>query len=144
MLTATPFDRGVRAGLDQVFRVFGVTGTIRQVSASGNDPMTGRSTRTTSDFTVKCVITPVSGKERFAYDLAYIAAAKNFTMGGNFREERALVLIDTKTMSPSIIEIHGEHKFVLDSIEYSIVKDQQNIDRFQMITIVEGTKNNVS
>jgi hypothetical protein len=149
MLPATPLDRTVRAGLKQIFRMYGIIGTVRQVSASVNSAVTGRSTRTTSDFTVKCVVTPVSGKDKFAYDLAYIAAAKNFTMGGQFRQEESVVLMDMKTMKNASgvleqIEIHAEHKFMLDGIEYGIVKDAQQIDAFQTITIREGTDRNVS
>jgi len=149
MLPATPLDRTVRAGLKQIFRMYGITGTIRQVSASVNNAATGRSTRTTSDFTVRCVVTPVSGRDKFAYDLAYIAAAKNFTMGGQFRQESAIVLMDMKTMKNASgvlqqIEIHDEHKFILDSIEYGIISDEQQIDAFQTITIREGTNRNVS
>ncbi len=149
MLPATPLDRTVRAGLKQIFRMYGIIGTIRQVSASVNNAVTGRSARTTSDFTVKCVVTPVSGRAKFAYDLAYIAAAKNFTMGAQFRQESAIVLMDMKTMKNvsgvlEQIELHAEHKFMLDGIEYSIKGDEQQIDAFQVITITEGTNRNVS
>ena len=149
MLPVTPFDRGMRAGLKQIFRVYGVICTVRQVSDSANDARTGKSVRTTADFTVKCVVTPIAGRDRFAYDLAYIAAAKNFTQGGQFREEKATVLADMRTMKNSLgvleqIEIHQEHKFVLDGTEYNIKKDEQQIDQFQVITITEGTSRNVS
>jgi|TARA_R110000824_G_scaffold46141_5_gene132950 hypothetical protein len=149
MLPATPLDRTVRAGLKQIFRTYGIIGTVRQVSASVNNAVTGRSARTISDFTVKCVVTPVSGKTRFAYDLAYIAAAKNFTLGGQFRHEESIVLMDMKTMKNASgvleqIEMHDEHKFMLDGIEYSIKRDTQQLDAFQVITIVEGTDRNVS
>ena len=105
MLPATPLDRTVRAGLKQIFRTYGIIGTVRQVSASVNNAVTGRSARTISDFTVKCVVTPVSGRTRFAYDLAYIAAAKNFTLGGQFRHEESIVLMDMKTMKNLIMDM---------------------------------------
>ena len=49
------------------------------------------------------ILLPVDIKRIFAYDLAYIAAGKNFTYGGFFDKATRMVIIDAKDLPTGFI-----------------------------------------
>ncbi|MCK5019885.1 MAG: hypothetical protein KAS32_22710 [Candidatus Peribacteraceae bacterium] len=51
----------------------------------------------------QAIVLPVDGTRNFVYDLAYIAANKNFTGGGFFDKDRTNVIIDMKELPTGIV-----------------------------------------
>lgn len=65
-------------------------------------------------------------QREFAYDLAYIAAGKNFTYGGFFDTSERRFIIDTKDL-PADFEIKIGQYFVYDRARY----DVKQVQRFE-------------
>ena len=81
-------------------RMFGVNVIFHQVTANTNNVQTGAQTQTTTDLPIKkALVLPDNLARKFAYDLAYIAANKNFTYGGFFDRASRIIILDTKDLN---------------------------------------------
>lgn len=74
----------------------------------------------------RAIVLPNSMHREFSYDLAFIAAAKNFTYGGMFDTGIRRVIVDVVDM-PSGWKPHKDDYIVYDSIRYEI----REIDVFE-------------
>jgi hypothetical protein len=88
---------------------------------------TGEKTVTHDAFTVnRAIPLPSVIQREFSYDLAYIAAGKNFTYGGFFDTSVRRFIIDTKDL-PVDFEISVGQYFVFDGQRY----DVKQVERFE-------------
>lgn len=73
--------------------------TIRKITANYFDLETGEVTRPYRSFDIRrAIVLPEKRIPDFVYDLAFIAANKNFTYGGQFSSSTRLVIIDSKNV----------------------------------------------
>ena len=78
---------------------------VHQINANSPNLETGAITKSYTTHKVKkAIVLPVDGTRNFVYDLAFIAANKNFTGGGLFDKNRTNVIIDMKEL-PNDVEI---------------------------------------
>lgn len=79
-----------------LIREYGIPITWQLLSSTTRDAKTGLRKTNTQDYTIrKALVLPEIVTRKFAYDLAYIAAGKNFTYGGEY--DRGLVPIAVLT-----------------------------------------------
>lgn len=99
--------RQTRLIIYKLKRAYGVSVHILTNESMTQDLKTGIIDRQEELIVVRraIIITPKMSRE-FAYDLAFIAANKNFTYGGYFDTSKRIMIIDTKdvpsTYSPSL------------------------------------------
>lgn len=74
----------------------------------------------TTYFIRKAIILSAREARRFVYDLAFIAAAKNFTQGGFFDSSQRLILIDRRDL-PNTFELSISDRLMFDDRRYEIV-----------------------
>lgn len=99
---------------------------IRRLSSTV-DRETGLKTVRTATIRLKRVIClPAQLSREFSYDLAYIAAAKNFTYGGFFDTTERRFIVDTRDL-PADFEIKIGHYLVYDQVRY----DVKTVERFE-------------
>lgn len=77
---------------------------------------------------LRAIVLPSQVKREFSYDLAYIAAAKNFTYGGFFDTTERRIIIDVKDL-PADFEIEVGHYVIYDRVRY----DVKQVERFEDI-----------
>ncbi len=69
------------------------------IDSVGLDATTGEQTVVkTWKYVAKAVVLTAEMKQKFIYDLAYVAASKNFTEGGWFNEDTHHVLVEQKDL----------------------------------------------
>lgn len=77
---------------------------IHQIDDNDVDLTTGAITKSYFTHKVKkAIVLPVDSDRKFVYDLAYIAANKNFTGGGFFDKLYTTVIIDMKELPIGIV-----------------------------------------
>lgn len=77
-------------------------------------------------FVQRMIVLPDNVHSEFSYDLAYIAAAKNFTYGGIFDTTQRRFILDAKDV-PSTFEPTTEMYFVYDGVRYNV----KQVERFE-------------
>jgi hypothetical protein len=86
------------------------------------DISTGLKNRSVTDYQVKkAILLPTDWKRKFAYDLSFVAANKNFTYGGFFDTGDKLVLIDVIDI-PVGLEITLDFKLTVGTLRYLVIK----------------------
>ena len=78
-------------------------------------------------------------QRKFVYDLAFIAAAKNFTTGGYFDETKRLVIIDAKDLPISFVPDLNMH-FQFQDKRWEINSVNRIEDRAGFSFVVTETK----
>lgn len=74
----------------------------------------------------RVIVLPSQIDREFSYDLAYIAAAKNFTYGGFFDTTERRFIFDTRDL-PADFEIEIGMYLVYDQVRYDVKK----VERFE-------------
>ena len=101
-------------------RRYGASVDILRRTSSVVDRETGLKTVQTRLIRLRRVIVlPAQLAREFSYDLAYIAAAKNFTYGGFFDTTERRFIVDTKDL-PTDFEIEIGDYFVYDQVRYDV------------------------
>jgi len=96
-------------------------------TSSTVDRATGQKTVTKRGLRVeRIIVLPSVIHREFSYDLAYIAAAKNFTYGGFFDTSERRFIVDTRDL-PTDFEIKVGYWFVYDGKRY----DVKQVERFE-------------
>jgi hypothetical protein len=72
------------------------------------------------DYSVWAIVTSFRLARDFSYDLAFIAANKNFTYGGFYDETSKFVMIDAKDLPAAITNIQASDSIIHESQEYDI------------------------
>ena len=106
-------------------RRYGSLVDIVYVTSNTVDRATGVETTTKSGVRVqRMIVLPSVIHREFSYDLAYIAAAKNFTYGGFFDTSERQFIVDTKDL-PIDFEIKVDDYFVYDRVRYDVKKSER-------------------
>lgn len=106
-------------------RQFGQSATYYR-TYHAHDILTGAIT-TTSDsyFLKKAVLMPAELQRDFVYDLAYIAAGKNFTHGAYYDMNLRLILIDAKDLPKGFkLEVNDHIEFDDERYEFKVILEQ--------------------
>lgn len=83
--------------LTQLEQEFGEPLSILVTDSETLDPVSGVLAKITTEHKIKrAVEVPVGSGRKFAYDIAFLAANKNFTYGGNFDVYEKEILIRSK------------------------------------------------
>lgn len=92
-------------------RVYGTQVYIYRPVTDISNVETGRITRTFSENKIKkAVVLPKNQTWDFIYDLAYVAASKNFTYGGFFAQSDTIVILDKNDIS-FVPDLHDHFEF---------------------------------
>jgi len=112
--------REIRIILYRLKRNFGLPAIIRRPLTSIQDVTTGQITRTFLDIPIKkVIILPTKDLRNYIYDLAFIAASKNFTEGGLFDEKVRAMIIDIKDAPKGFVLTMNDH-IVFETRRYEI------------------------
>ena len=85
-------------------RLFGRALTFLILETNSHNVRTGAIARTYTQINIKrAVILPPTLDRSFVYDLAYIAAGKNFTEGGFFDRTQTMILIALKDLPKTFV-----------------------------------------
>lgn len=111
----------IRRVLYRLKRRFGAAITIIRDTET-LDPRTGKKVVTKQTWEVKrAILLPNTQLPKFAYDLAYIANAKNFTYGAIFNTSDRRVILDSKEV-PDTYEPQQEDYFTFENRRWNIVQ----------------------
>ena len=78
-------------------RSYGIPAKIRKIMSDTTDLKTGSVGRAYYTINIaRMIVLPEKAIPSFVYDIAYLAANKNFTYGGIFGSSTRLVIVDTK------------------------------------------------
>lgn len=83
----------------------------------------------------KAIVLPVNATRSFVYDLAYIAANKNFTGGGLFDKSYTTVIIDMKEL-PTGIVVSLNNYCSISGVTYKIADSDILEDAFYILKLV--------
>ncbi len=121
-------------------RQFGLPAVLYVPSSTARNVETGKTTRTWETVSIRRAIIVRSNEQRkFIYDLAFIAAAKNFTTGGYFDETKRLVIVDGKDIPLTITPDINMH-FEFQDKRWEINQINRIEDRAGFSFIVTETK----
>lgn len=108
-------------------RYSGKIGVYRQTPNVVDTKAGTRSYSTTSYEIGKAIVLPVSIQTKFAYDISYLAANKNFTYGGLYAVGQRVFIIDKRDLSIELLKsdyIIFEHKKyeikVLEKLDFDL------------------------
>lgn len=108
-------------------RQFGLTATLREPLTSAIDVTTGEMNLTFTDTVITRIIRlPRRNISDFVYDLAFIAANKNFTYGAEFDTNDRWFILDIKDLPMEyrypnpVKEVTTEYYIIVDSRRYKI------------------------
>ena len=126
--------REISAILYRLKREFGLPAKLRVVNDTNNIE-TGVITPANTDYSIRrAILAPRRSVRDFVYDLAFIAANKNFTYGGFFDADRRTVIIDSKDL-PSGVRPTQDMIIIFDTEQYDILGVQRaELDRGYILT----------
>jgi len=120
--------REIKKILYRLKRQFGLTGYIWRPIVNNNDRRTGRTEREYSIIKIRrAIFLPRKIDRSFIYDLAYIAAAKNFTEGGYFDRNRRTVIIDASDL-PNGFDFTDDDYIVFKDKSYLVASHELSED----------------
>jgi len=112
--------REIRIILYRLKRSYGLPAIIKRPLTSIQNVTTGVIVRTFETIPIKRVIVlPAQNLRNFIYDLAFIAASKNFTEGGLFDQNIRTMIIDIKDAPKGFILTMNDH-IVFETRRYEI------------------------
>lgn len=130
--------RQIRIILYRLKRSYGLPARIKRPTRNDYDITTGAITREYLEIPIRRVIVlPTNDARKFAYDLAFIAANKNFTYGGFFDKNTRNMIIDVKDLPRGFVLSSDDH-LVFEDRAYAI-KDFQLAEHNQgyLLTVTE-------
>lgn len=132
--------RLIKRILYRLKREYGQEITLRQLDSQSVDYKTGELSRAISEIVVKraCVL-PKSMKNEFTYDLAYIAAAKNFTYGGLYETNTRTIIVEVKDIGQGVT-IDSTWHVVFEDNEYAIKNIDKTPNRLGLILTVQALR----
>ena len=112
--------REIRIILYRLKRSYGLPAKIVRPLTSIQNVTTGEITRTFDEFPIKrVIILPARDLRNFIYDLAFIAASKNFTEGGLFDQKTRAMIIDIRDAPKGFVLTMNDH-IVFETRRYEI------------------------
>lgn len=100
---------------------------------------TGAISRTFRQINIRrAIVLPTTQIRDFVYDLAYIAASKNFTAGGYFEKGNRTIILDARDL-PNDVEPNLNHHIEFDDQRWEIAKITRAEDRRGYIFTVSAT-----
>lgn len=99
------------------------------------DIVRGKTSRTKEAVSKIAIVLPTNAHKKFSYDIAFLAANKNFTYGGLFSERMKEVIIDLKKLTGVNLSPTNGSYFVVDGQRYNIKKTEV-YDDTEMMSIV--------
>jgi len=131
--------RNIRRILYTLKRQFGVKIVLYQVDESSTDLKTGLKTKTYTTQTVKrAIVLPGELERKFVYDLAFIAANKNFTGGGYFDSTVRRVIIESRDL-PSDYVLSLNDQCLFEGQTYEVAKIDKTPDSQALMIGLKGT-----
>lgn len=86
---------------------------FRRIWASDFDATTGTKTQNVQSWTIeRAVVSPDTGVRDFAYDLAFIAANKNFTYGATFDESTRSLILDADDLPSDFVPTVNDYVLI--------------------------------
>lgn len=98
--------RNVRRTVYALKRLYPQILDLYKTTGDNTDPGTGLYTSTMSKLTLKVVLLPNKKLRAFSYDLAFIAANKNFTYGGFYDTNARDVIIDRRDLGNFPVDLN--------------------------------------
>lgn len=95
----------------------------------------GRRTVDKKTLTLKAIVLPTSMHKKFAYDIAFLAANKNFTYGGFFTERALEIIFPIKELKGLELGSDNTSYLIVDNVRYNIKKTEKYEDD-EMYSIV--------
>lgn len=127
--------RFIRRVLYNLKRLYGFTLTFHKVSAEAYNRETGERTATIEIRKIKrAILLPTKLLSKFEYDLAFIAAGRNFTYGGTYNTSTRTVIIDARDLGDFEIEIDDYFIFEERRWQVSQIQDFE----FQTAFVITG------
>ena len=126
-----PRQRAIKGFIQRWKRRHGQAVTFTKTTANSSiNTTTWARTENETDVVIKkaVVFSPAKRQRDFVYDLAYIAAQKNFTEGGFFDHEIISVVFLASDI-PSISDINMSDKFTIGTREFEIM----NVSDYEVI-----------
>lgn len=121
-------------------RQYGLPATLYIPTSTQQNVETGEISRSWDTISIsRAIIVRSSENRKFVYDLAYIAAAKNFTTGGYFDEKKRLVIIDAKDLPATFVPDMNMH-FEFQEARWEINQINRVEDRAGFSFVVTETK----
>ena len=113
----------------------------RQTTAGTTDYTTGVvSGRVTSDLIVKkAVLLPSRSVRTFTYDLAFIAANKNFTYGGLYDKSQRRLIIDQKDITGSFV-VDLDTTVTIGTKKYEVKEVVEYEEQSAILLVIVETK----
>jgi len=116
-----PVNRELVNAIYQLKRRYGFKATL-YFRTSSVDLTTGVNSETATPTIVRrAICLPSEWARKFAYDLSFVAANKNFTYGGFFDVNERTILIDARDL-PKGFEITNDYEIVIKTMRYHMVK----------------------
>lgn len=101
-------------------RTFGQSAIYYVPTSNAHDVTTGAITRTYDSYKLKrAVLMPAEMTREFVYDLAYIAAGKNFTHGAYFDSNTRVIIVSAKDLPKGFVP-KIKHHIEFDTGRYEI------------------------
>jgi len=111
--------RMIRRVLYALKRGYGFPLTLHKVSEETYDRQSGKRTANIEICKIKrAIIMPSTLQTKFEYDLAYIAAGRNFTYGGTYDTSLRKVIIDAKDLGD--FEIEMDDYFIFEGRRWQV------------------------
>lgn len=128
--------REMRRTLYSLKRERGEKVQIHQIVVNDGNLKTGSITKSYLTHRIKkAIVLPVDSTRNFVYDLAFIAANKNFTGGGFFDKSTTMVIIDDKEL-PRGIKIVNNDYCSISGVTYKVSKAVFFEDAFYILNLV--------
>lgn len=87
----------------------------------------------------KAIVLPVSKSKQFSYDLAYLAASRNFTYGGEYIQEDGWVIIERSDLEGNTINVSNT-KCIVDGSSYNVVKTSSLVEELGIMFAIATSK----
>lgn len=112
---------------------------IHQIDDNSVNLQSGAITKSYLTYRIKkAVVLPVNFDRSFVYDLAYIAANKNFTAGGLFDKSYTTVIIDIPDLPIGIVITLNDYCSI-SGVTYKIAKSDVFENAFYILKLVTIT-----
>ena len=131
----------IRQTIRNLKHAYGEPCIITVVESEETNFNTGNTNTYTTDYTVrKAIEVPQNSGRKFAYDIAYLAANKNFTYGGQFDVDAKILLVDAQDLPKTFVPTF-DNIITFRGIKYKIAKIDMMAEKVGWIFIIKGTTN---
>jgi len=134
------FDNVLRQIKQIVYRLkrnYGVNIVYTRITSSTPNVETGKIVNVLQEITIRrAIIGPARDLRDFAYDLAFIAANKNFTYGGFFDAGTRIMIVDSKDLPSGFVPNLNDY-IVEDGVKYNFKETHPLAKKFAWSMILK-------